>query len=117
MANLIDRTAFRKELVDRQITTQFFNPRERQEIGCIIEMLDSAPAVDAVEVVRCGNCAHAEPLERNCELNGTVYMHCRLGRGEEAKNVWHKYKKYYKDYSLVDRDDFCTYGERWEDDG
>ena len=37
-----------KMLIDRQITTQFFNDRERQEIGCIIEMLDETPAADVV---------------------------------------------------------------------
>ena len=74
----------------------------------IIETADVAP------VVRCQNCIHAEPLDRNCELNGSVYMHCKLWRGEEEKNVWHKYKKYYKDYSLVERDWFCSSGERMD---
>ena len=46
----IEREAFRKQLIDRQITTQFFNPIERHEIGCIIEMLDNTPAADVVEV-------------------------------------------------------------------
>lgn len=66
--------------------------------------------------VRCGECVHAVPLDRNCELNSSIYMHCNQLRGELENNVWHKYKKYYKDYSLVDRDDFCSYGEREEDD-
>lgn len=73
-----------------------------------------APAVDAAPVVRCRDCINAEPLERNCELNGNFYMHCRLWRGEECKNVWHKYKRYYRDYSLVQHDDFCSSGERKE---
>ena len=65
--------------------------------------------------VRCGECVHAVPLDRNCELNSSIYMHCNQLRGELENNVWHKYKKYYKDYSLVDRDDFCSYGERREE--
>ena len=69
---------------------------------------------DFVEVVRCRDCINAEPLERNCELNENFYMHCRLWRGEECKNVWHKYKRYYRDYSLVQHDDFCGSGERKE---
>lgn len=69
---------------------------------------------DFVEVVRCRDCINAEPLERNCELNENFYMHCRLWRGEECKNVWHKYKRYYRDYSLVQHDDFCSSGERKE---
>lgn len=48
MARCIDADKFRQELIDRQITTQFFNPRERHEIGCIIEMLDNAPTADVV---------------------------------------------------------------------
>lgn len=70
------------------------------------------PTVDAVPVVRCQDCINAEPLERNCEVNANFYMHCRLWRGEECKNVWHKYKRYYRDYSLVQHDDFCSSGER-----
>lgn len=70
------------------------------------------PTVDAVSVVRCQDCINAEPLERNCEVNANFYMHCRLWRGEECKNVWHKYKRYYRDYSLVKHDDFCSSGER-----
>lgn len=74
------------------------------------------PTVDAVPVVRCRGCINAEPLERNCEVNANFYMHCRLWRGEECKNVWHKYKRYYRDYSLVQHDDFCSSGERKEGD-
>ena len=75
-----------------------------------------APTVDAVPVVRCRECINAEPLERNCEVNANFYMHCRLWRGEECKNVWHKYKRYCRDYSLVQHDDFCSSGERKEGD-
>ena len=75
-------------------------------------VLGNAPAADVVKVCRCQNCIHSVPFERNCELNSTAYMHCTLGRGEETLNVWHKYKKYYRDYSVVDRDGFCDEGER-----
>lgn len=78
------------------------------------QVIRQMPTVDAVPVVRCMDCMNAEPLERNCELNANLYMHCRLLRGEECKNVWHKYKRYYRDYSLVEHDDFCSKGERKE---
>ena len=81
------------------------------------EIADHLIANDVIPVVRCQNCVHSEPFDRNCELNSTAYMHCRILRGEETKNVWHKYKKYYKDYSVVDRDGFCDEGERREEDG
>ena len=48
MARNIDADKLRQALVNRQITTQFFNLRERHEIGCIIEMLDNAPTADVV---------------------------------------------------------------------
>jgi hypothetical protein len=35
-----------------------------------------------------------------------------MWRGEEEKNVWHSYKKYRKDYSIVELDGFCDMGER-----
>lgn len=79
--------------------------------------LDAAPTVDAVPVVRCQECAFSVPLDRNCELSTSIYLHCNEHHGEEIKNVWHKYKKYYKDYSLVSRDDFCSYGKRKEEQG
>ena len=48
MARYIDVEDFRQKLIDRQITTQFFNPRERHEIGCIIEMLDNTNSAEVV---------------------------------------------------------------------
>ena len=52
--------------------------------------IERMPSVDAVEVIRCQNCAHAEPLDHNCELSTSYYLHCKLWRGEETKNVWHR---------------------------
>lgn len=80
------------------------------------DVIRGVPAADVAPVVRCRDCINAEPLERNCEVNANFYMHCRLWRGEECKNVWHKYKRYYRDYSLVQHDDFCSSGERKEGD-
>ena len=36
----IERDAFRKLLIDRQITDVFFNNAKREEIGCVVDMLD-----------------------------------------------------------------------------
>lgn len=80
------------------------------------ELYGTSPA-DIAEVVRCQDCVHAEPLDRNCEISTSLYMHCRLWRGDETRNVWHKYKKYYKDYSLVFRDDYCSAGEKIDGKG
>lgn len=66
--------------------------------------------VEYALVVRCKDCIHAIPLDRHCELDANAYFHCGLLRGEDHK-AWHKYKKYYKDYSLVEKDGFCDDGE------
>ena len=66
---------------------------------------------DYVAVVRCENCKHSCELAPHSEI-GPYYRHCNLWRGEETKNVWHKYKKYYADYSIVEPTDFCSYGEK-----
>ena len=71
------------------------------------------PKADYVEVVRCKDCKHAVPLDKHCELS-SIYKHCSLLRGESENYVWHKYKKYYKNYSIVEDEDFCSYGERKE---
>ena len=52
-----------------------------------IDLIDSAPTVDAVEVVRCGVCRHCDTAD--CPMSGTP------GR--------------------VSVSDFCSYGERRED--
>jgi hypothetical protein len=65
---------------------------------------------DFVEVVRCGQCWFVEELEKHCVINRNAYKHCSLWRGDETRNVWHKYKKYYRDYSIVEADGFCSEG-------
>lgn len=72
---------------------------------------------DVVPVVRCKDCKYSRELDKHCEINRNGYLHCALLKGDETKYVWHKYKKYYKDYSLVEPDDYCSYGERKDDNG
>lgn len=69
---------------------------------------------DVVPVIRCKDCEFATEFDKHCEYNQTTYRHCNLWRGDETRNVWHKYKKYYKDYSIVDIDGFCSEGKRKE---
>jgi hypothetical protein len=71
----------------------------------------------SVEVVRCKDCIYAVELDKHCDISRTAYRHCSLLRGDETKYVWHKYKKYYKDYSIVDLDGFCDSGELKEREG
>jgi hypothetical protein len=83
----------------------------------IFDEITEIPTADVVEVVRCKDCVHAVELDKHCNISRTAYRHCGLLRGEETKNVWHKYKKYYKDYSLVSLDGFCDEGELKEIEG
>lgn len=80
----------------------------------IRKRLKELPTADVVEVVRCKNCVFAVPLDKHCEINTSAYKHCVLLRGDETRNVWHKYKKYYKDYSIVEFDGFCDEGKTHE---
>lgn len=102
-----------EKLVDMLYDNEFAVLCPLDEVSGVV---DACPTVDAVPAVRCKDCISAEPLERNCEVNTSFYMHCRLWRGKECKNVWHKYKRYYRDYSLVQHDDFCSSGERKDGD-
>ena len=86
-------------------------------IADIANLINDQPTADVVEVVRCQDCIHAVPFDRNCELNTYAYLHCGLLRGEEVNYVWHKYKKYYKGYSVVDRDGFCDSGAKMDGKG
>lgn len=86
MTEYVNKAQFRRQLIDRQITTQFFNPRERHEIGCVIEMLDNTPTADVVEVVRCKDCKH--------------YM---------SDICYHDFG-----LNFLRGDDFCSYAERRE---
>lgn len=63
------------------------------------------------EIVQCKDCIHSVLLDKHAEMCGAC-CHCAILRGDETKNVRHKYKKYYKDYSLVYSDGYCSDGKR-----
>lgn len=68
-------------------------------------ILQEAPTVDAVEVVRCGFCKNAEPYD--CTINGTAHRlyECKKDKAAIGYN------------KVVAKDDFCSYGERKGGDG
>lgn len=79
MAEMIDREALKEALLERG-----FYP-------AIVEgVLESAPTVDAVPVVRCRECKHL--------MFSDFYGECKRGN-----------------LGIVKPDDFCSYGERKED--
>lgn len=71
----------------------------------VLEKLDAAPTVDAVEVVRCKDCEYAERYER---MDGTAGYYCGHPQniftyGEHRVHVLKPIKETY---------DFCSYGVR-----
>lgn len=54
-------------------------------------LIEAAPAVDAVEVVKCGKCWHRDPEDKRCEHHMN------------------------NNYFTRDDDGFCSYGERRDD--
>ena len=89
---------------------------ENYAYSVALKEIDKTHIADVVEVVRCGQCKHSRQLEKNVEMNREHYLHCAMLRGEDER-VWVKYKRYYKDYSIVECDDYCSYGERKCEDG
>ena len=100
MPRYIDADAFRRLLIERQITTHFYHHAERHEIGCIIDMLDNTPPADVVEVVRCKDCDVPHNRWTGCpNLNGMIPppdFYCARGERKQQtadvtdKNDGHK---------------------------
>ena len=69
---------------------------DNEDFRTINEMIDDVPTVDAVEVVRCKDCKYKSEKIHACT---NVKF-----RGERI-HIW------------VEPDDFCSYGERKDNDG
>ena len=111
MARYIDAERLIQGLRDA-VERNKLNEIAKDLVNDVINLLQREPTADVVEVVRCKDCKHSINIDKNCVLNRNVYKHCQLWRGEELTNIWHRYKKYYKDYSIVELDGFCDSGER-----
>ena len=89
MTRLIDADALSEKLCE---TTIFIKDGEVFQ-----RMINDAPSIDAVPVVRCGECEYWK-----CNPNTEEYGVCK--------------KVSYDDFEVVmDSDDFCSYGKRRED--
>ena len=72
------------------------------------DAVDEVPTVgDAVEVVRCRECKHAEPYER---MDGATGYYCHY------KHSVFEYANGRKYTPVRESDDFCSYGERRADE-
>lgn len=113
----IDGDALALKVMTLGETAFINNPEAKALYTQAMHYINKAPAIDAVKVVRCANCAHAEKIDKNAQLSNIKGLrHCKVWRGEETRNVWHKYIKEYRDYSLVELDGFCSDGIEKEDE-
>lgn len=96
MDDLISRTALIEEY--EWLKSQV-NASSVPEIEEHIKRVNNAPAVDAVEVVRCKDCKF-----RKSAFNGEDYF-CTVWDADESETAY------------VTETDFCSYGERRNGDG
>ena len=109
MSDLISRDKFINSIVcsvsspcetkQEQRDAQF---KQKYTVDAFIKELRRAPAVDAVEVVRCGDCKyHVVP---NMDSEGNIpYLFCFRCNNDEGDSSM-----------VVDFTDYCSYGERRE---
>lgn len=74
--------------------------RDRAYYGYAVSFIDNAPAVDAVEVVRCKDCKHFDLRSMECQNDSVVTDN--EGGASFTLNFY--------------LDDFCSYGERRADE-
>ena len=79
----------------------------RGGIRKVLYCVETAPAVDAVEVVRCKDCVHAGAFPNNYAARRFEgRMNCYLCRGDDGYGI--------SNVSVVYPDDFCSDGVRKE---
>ena len=80
--------------------------KDKEAIETCIKVLEDQTTVDAVEVVRCKDCKHWH------EETGWCNQHSHfIGAKGEACNPWES-----NDWKTFDEEDFCSYGERKDND-
>lgn len=100
MARLIDADAILKKAKPMEELDGDGIPCEVMAVSAIL--IDDAPTVDAVEVVRCRDCKWYMPGDLFTDI-----MFCHRLKKENGKPAKYNYCA----------DDFCSYGERKDDDG
>ena len=101
-----------KRLIDANAIHDFVSEKFKDDVpyewAWALTVVDCAPAVDAVPVVRCRDCIHAVEIEkdyiRKLFIDGT--KQCELGRADMCFG-----------YSIISNDGFCDSGERKDGDG
>lgn len=103
MADLIDRAALGIGMANPLV---FDKVEYAHGWNCAVEIIQNAPAVDAVETVRCKDCKHfMEYTEK--------YKRCVEGADGDCRiRLFHSCDK---QFIACKYSDFCSYGERKED--
>lgn len=103
----------RKALLQKFAKSTWHDGRTFNEEGYFVRaydvhnMIDKAPAVDAVEVVRCKDCVHAGAFPNAyAKRRFEGGMNCYLCRGDDSFGM--------ANVSLVYPDDYCSDGLRKE---
>ena len=100
MRDLISRSALKNHIMN--YTGMFTD-----ELGFAVSLaqvamaIDNAPVVDAVEVVRCKDCAFVTPIQTRNFPFPMVIFHCRHGRGYQSG-----------EFSVTSQHGFCSAGKR-----
>lgn len=74
-----------------------------------IEIINAAPTVDAVAVIRCKDCEYAERYER---IDGTAGYYC--GHPQNIFTYGEHWDRVFK--PIKETDDFCSYGARKDEE-
>ena len=78
------------------------NGKRREQEVVLAKIIDNAPTIDAVPVVRCKDCGHYDNADRWCSLNRFICGKedfCTWGRKDDGKSC-----------------DTCKYYDKWWDD-
>lgn len=86
-------------LIDANVLKDRFRYAVEYTEACVRWLIDDAPTIDAVEVVRCRDCKSASRIARD---HTDKMRHCWNGRGSDAGDG----------FSRVSRDGFCDEGVR-----
>ncbi len=106
---LIDADALKRKIIKFCGCVPYVKERLGGSHGVLYidEVIDTSPTIDAVPVVRCGECANAKCIDKN----ESVYTctHPQWTR-RPHKDTFEESKLYHG----LDGNDFCSYGEKEE---